>query len=550
MLLGIIYHASLSLALDFPWMVQDRSSTQLMYVFQAFVHGFRMPLFFVISGFFTAMLWRSKGLKALLWHRFRRVFLPCFIGLFTVIPVMNATFQYAFRSEIASQSLERNPGTTDSNVWVAIQKGDEIGLHFQIEKGARIDDLHPQFGTNALTWAALNNRSKICEMLIDKGVDINSRNQDGGTALHAAAFLGRADIVKLLLDRGAKVNAVNYRSETPLHNAKVDYSTAEYIASLLQIPIVRDDVIKGRQNTIELLKQNGGIDETTSQQARPRVQSAGQGIYLFLKEVDVLAYLWFLWLLWLYVLLFALTASLFGWVGKISLVQQLVKSPLSLLVLVPLTMAPQWMMSSGGWEFGPDTSMRFIPLGHVFVYYAIFFGYGVLYFDADDQTGQIGRSWRWLVPLMVLVVLPIAIEFATGRFGFRSSWLAAPYHRWASVLLQAVYAWGMIFGTMGMFRALLTREDSRIRYMSDASYWLYLAHLPLIVIGQVTVRNWQIPAVLKLLLVSAIVTAILLFSYECFVRYTPLGTLLNGKRIRQKRSHQSVMPASNNGSQG
>lgn len=536
MLLGIVYHASLSLALDFPWMVQDRSASQWMYMFQAFVHGFRMPLFFVISGFFTAMLWRSKGLKALLWHRFRRVFIPCLLGLFTVIPVMNATFQYAFRSEIASQSLERTPGNSNSNIWVAIQKGDEIGLHFQIGKGAKLDELHPQFGTNALTWAALNNHMKISEMLIASGAEINGRNQDGGTALHAAAFLGRSEIVSMLLDKGANVNALNYRSESPLHNAQVDYGAAEYIASLLQIPIVKEDVLKGREKTIEILKQNGGIDETTPQQARPQTQSMAQGVYVFLKEVDILAYLWFLWLLWLYVVLFAVASSLFGWIGKIDRVKRFVRSPAALLLLIPVTMAPQWMMSSGAWEFGPDTSMRFIPLTHVFVYYAIFFAYGVLYFDADDQAGQIGLSWRWTLPLMMLVVLPLAVEFATGRFGWRNSLLPSSYHRWAAVLMQAVYAWGMTFGMMGMFRSLLTKEDSRIRYMSDASYWLYLAHLPLIVIGQVIVRNWQIPAVFKLAIVSVVVTAMLIVSYELFVRYTPLGTLLNGKRTRKRKA--------------
>ena len=29
------------------------------------IHGFRLPLFFLVSGFFTAMLWRNRGLKQL-----------------------------------------------------------------------------------------------------------------------------------------------------------------------------------------------------------------------------------------------------------------------------------------------------------------------------------------------------------------------------------------------------------------------------------------------------------------------------------------------------
>ena len=79
MMLGIIYHGALSLALGFPWFVQDPSANGAMYVFQSWVHGFRMPLFFIISGFFTAMLWKKRGAGALVSHRFRRVFLPCLV---------------------------------------------------------------------------------------------------------------------------------------------------------------------------------------------------------------------------------------------------------------------------------------------------------------------------------------------------------------------------------------------------------------------------------------------------------------------------------------
>ena len=36
-----------------------------------------MPLFFLVSGFFTAMLWRKRGVSSLLKHRYARIFIPC-----------------------------------------------------------------------------------------------------------------------------------------------------------------------------------------------------------------------------------------------------------------------------------------------------------------------------------------------------------------------------------------------------------------------------------------------------------------------------------------
>ena len=47
------------------------------------VHGFRMPLFFLLSGFFTVLLWRRRGLGNLLGHRMRRL-----VVRYTVIGTM------------------------------------------------------------------------------------------------------------------------------------------------------------------------------------------------------------------------------------------------------------------------------------------------------------------------------------------------------------------------------------------------------------------------------------------------------------------------------
>src|SRR5437868_15155388 len=60
MLLGIVLHASLSF---FPsyWMVTDRRQNDGFGVVFSAIHGFRMPLFFVMSGFFSAMPLHRRG---------------------------------------------------------------------------------------------------------------------------------------------------------------------------------------------------------------------------------------------------------------------------------------------------------------------------------------------------------------------------------------------------------------------------------------------------------------------------------------------------------
>ena len=88
MLLGIVLHASLSFIPSF-WIVTDRQQNPGFGIVFSAIHGFRMPLFFVMSGFFSAMLLHRRGRWSLVKHRFFRVFLPLLLGMVTIVPATN-----------------------------------------------------------------------------------------------------------------------------------------------------------------------------------------------------------------------------------------------------------------------------------------------------------------------------------------------------------------------------------------------------------------------------------------------------------------------------
>ena len=102
----------------------------------------------------------------------------------------------------------------------------------------------------------------------------------------------------------------------------------------------------------------------------------------------------------------------------------------------------------------------------------------------------------------------------------------------------------LCFAFIGMFRSLLAKPSRRIRYVSDASYWLYLAHLPLIMLAQWAVRDWLAPSLVKFVLVCVVVTGFLLLTYQFMVRYTWIGRLLNGPRQRPGSQPQPLPLAS------
>jgi len=523
MLLGIALHASLSFFPSF-WMVSDsRQEPAFGLVFSA-IHGFRMPLFFVMSGFFSAMLLHRRGRGSLVKHRFRRVFLPLLAGMATVVPLTNAISGYAMSSAAsASKPAAAAPtGGEESTIWKAASAGDLESIERHLANGAAIDGPDPQIGMSPLLWAALADRAEAVEMLIRRGAKVNAAAGDGGTPLHAAAFLGLEKTVKALVGNGADVNAENKRHETPLYVANVDEKTTIYFASLLQLKVNEDGLGARKAAIASYLRDHGAK------------QGQAMGLADLLMEIPVFSHLWFLWFLWWLVLGYAALSALGSLLPAVRLPGWLVLSPARYLWLVPLTIIPQAFMGDGGASplFGPDTSTGLLPIPHVLAYYAIFFGFGAIYYGYDDPTGRIGSRWGLPMALGLLVVLPLGLAIVAGWAGPAALGLDASALRTLSVALQAAYPWLLTFGLMGLFRRAHPAENPKVRYLSDSAYWLYLMHLPLVVAAQHLVRDWPLPAVAKFLLIVVVVTAFLLWTYGAFVRYTWIGRFLNGPRER------------------
>ncbi len=99
-----------------------------------------------------------------------------------------------------------------------------------------------------------------------------------------------------------------------------------------------------------------------------------------------------------------------------------------------------------------------------------------------------------------------------------------------AAVVQVAFAWLMCFGAMGLFRWIASKERFWVRYLSDASYWLYLVHLPLVIGAQRLIVDWPVSVHLKFVLINVTVVAVLLLAYQTGVRYTAIGRMLNGPR--------------------
>ncbi len=88
---------------------------------------------------------------------------------------------------------------------------------------------------NLLTQAVKEKDLETIELLIKKGVDVNSKDKSGYTPLHWAARWGYTEVAQALITAGADVKAKDDMLKTPLDLAEKS----------------------GHKNTVKLLKQNG-----------------------------------------------------------------------------------------------------------------------------------------------------------------------------------------------------------------------------------------------------------------------------------------------------
>ena len=523
MLLGIVMHGLLSFFSNAYWPAQDLQQHEAYEFANQAIHGFRMPLFFLISGYFTTMLWKRKGLRSLLLHRVQRILLPLVVGGIIIIPLV------WIADELGKSSQVRPHETT---FWAALYEGNIAQLTQELEQGADPEAVD-QAGQSALMVSAWYNQIECAETLLQFGAAPNQTEEGGHTALHTAAFLGRTDIAELLLDRGAEVNVRSREGKTPLNSLRESWSTVEWIAGMLNVTVDRREVLAGRKKLEPILiargatSQNGAASKESSSALRDL-----KDFYMLLAMFPLTAHLWFLYYLLMLVAGFALATLSLKALGTPSLPAWLLRPPVALLTLVPLTACTQYFMTQ---SFGPDTAMGILPWPPKLLYYTIFFGYGAVCFGRPEFEEQAGRWW----PFLLVAAVPLGVY---GIHLFQS--VPVGGQRVVYSLCAALFAWVMILAFLGLFRSFFSRENKGVRFVSDASYWMYLAHLPLVMILQALISSWNLPSSLKLTLLCLVTFAFLLLTYRYLVRYTLIGTMLNGRKLHPSKLPPPVPPPS------
>ncbi len=103
-----------------------------------------------------------------------------------------------------------------------------------IEAGTDLNKKDAMSGSTPLITASSFGKNKIAQVLIDAGVDLTAKNNDGATALHTAAFFCRVEVVQSLIDANADKTAKNNFGMTPRESVMGPFAEIKPIYEILQ----------------------------------------------------------------------------------------------------------------------------------------------------------------------------------------------------------------------------------------------------------------------------------------------------------------------------
>lgn len=253
-----------------------------------------------------------------------------------------------------------------------------------------------------------------------------------------------------------------------------------------------------------------------------------------------LTHLWFLYVLMIFYGALLILRAPFavldrdgGWGRAVDRVMGALIGPWTpVLLAAPLALAlyldPKWI----AFFAVPTPDAGVVPNAGALVGFGLAFGVGFL---LDRRRDLLDRIATWApINLAVAVVAGAAAWHLAGGPSLEPM-VEQTSDKAVAAWVVALAVYSSAFAAMGLCLKFLSGHSRVRRYLADASYWIYILHLPLVMLAQVWVQDWAGPWWLKLGGVSLGVFAVCLITYELLIRHSFMGQWLNGRRIPWRR---------------
>lgn len=189
---------------------------------------------------------------------------------------------------------------------------------------------------------------------------------------------------------------------------------------------------------------------------------------------------------------------------------------------------PVWIILFFEKDLFVFVDVAFIPkhISYILLY-GYFFGLGWLVEKRQDILSVlIKRNTFFIIAGTVICLGLFYFELNRTIYSQTSWWMLVKFAAAFQVILLSL-------GFIGFFLHYFKTESYFWRYVSDASYWVYLTHLGLVVWLQLLFLNSAVPGLLRFPLVLGITALITFSTYHWFIRYSFIGNILHGPRKRR-----------------
>lgn len=518
MLLGVFYHLPIAMMAGGFGMGFGNFGGSPKVPIDNWLHSFRMPLFFLISGFFANMMLNKYGLRRYLTRRWWRIGAPLFLSLI-VLAGLRISTEYFRPSPAPGFGPGNNPF---ANPFGAPSPGTAAARPANAAAGTPLSPMTPPpFG---------GPRDQAPDRPVNGA-------RDGGPAPSATP--------------------PQQRSFGPGPFGPGTFGPGTFGPGTLgQTPFGPGPFGPPPGGQAPAGAAFGSPAPGRATVPMPRIQLPSRtwanAIFADRSRHVSLEHLWFLWYLLLFVTAGPLAVKLISlpWgrtplafldrLGRGLLRWNLAPLCLALLTLPALVHAQGFM----GWSLTnpigfsaafPDFLLQYFADEP---YYFLYFLAGWWLFRMRAQLPDMAQHW---LGSLVLGVIAFAIsQRLASTYALRTDATYYQAIRWGSFALYGAGAAYSTCGFIGFFQKYLDRPTAVGRYFADTALWIYLAHLPLIPYLMWWVQPANSAWWTASLAGMVIVTGVALVLFELLIRPTPLVHIYGPPSPRRSAERQGI----------
>lgn len=178
----------------------------------------------------------------------------------------------------------------------------------------------------------------------------------------------------------------------------------------------------------------------------------------------------------------------------------------------------------------PEIWTGFVPKSPQLFYYGFYYLIGVFLFHNKHLFESI-KQHTWL-----FIIIGTLLNFV-NVYLFNNVIVEGTLNSAMLLfkMLLAIQNVVLCFGLLGLCLSLFREESPFVRYLSDASYWVYIIHFGLVVWFQILGIILNIPPLLRFPLTLIGTSLLAYITYALFIRHTVIGKYLHGPRKRQSK---------------